>query len=73
MWAHNVTLLNPFNKEFAVKYVLCSICCPMCAIGALRTDARKKYNIEVNANLHAKYKIVQCIILLLLHLELIKS
>ena len=47
MWAHNVSLLMPFNKEFALKHICCQICCPLCAVGALRTDLREKYNIEV--------------------------
>ena len=57
MWANNVSHINPFNEEFAVKHACMLSCFPfqLCAMGALRTDAREKYNIEVSRKAHANY------------------
>ena len=60
MWAHNVVTMNPFNKDFMLKHACLSICCPICAMGVLRTDVREKHNIEVSFNSTESYVDGQC-------------
>ena len=36
------------------KHIALACCCPCCAAGALKSDARKKYNIDVGVNTFKK-------------------
>ena len=43
MYFQNVSRL----QENVGKHAALICCCPLCAVGTLKTDTRKKYNIEV--------------------------
>ena len=47
LFFQNVSRLD----ESCGKHTAMICCCPLCAIGGLKTDVRKKYNIEVGPNI----------------------